>query len=322
MRAVKWFLLGITYLCFVAELAFIIRGDIDHGILFAGLCFCLLVVFFVLWREEQAHQLMTLQSNLDDAVRSKTLEHQKKDSEQMKRLRQEKEELACEREQITRRLEKLTQENETLTGQLAEAKRGKADAVMRKEAESILPHEEALTQLDLVAVSSDVMAKMENACREAGIRLCLSCSKETLPYRADERYIRLILQNIIDNAIKYMQRNGSLVITISHLGNSIFFAFKDDGMGLSPKETAHVFELNYQGTNKKSGNGLGLAQVRAVVCHLGGTVYARSTDGMGIYIELPLDRQAGGKMQGVQEEKAGEVICDRGGEQENSAGGK
>lgn len=322
MRAIKWFLLGITYLCFVAELAFIISGDIDHGILFAGLCFSLLVVFFVLWREEQAHKLMTLQSRLDDALRRESLEQHKKESEQMKRLRQEKEELTCERVQIKRRLEKLTQENETLTGQLAKEKRSEAEAVMRKEAESILPHEEALAQLDLVAVFSSVIAKMENICRKAGIRLCLSCSMETLPYRADERYICLMLHNIIDNSIRYMQRNGSLVITISHLGNSIFIAFKDDGMGLSQKETAHIFELNYQGTNKKGGSGLGLAQVRAAVCHLGGSVYARSADGMGIYIELPLDRQTGGRMHGVQEEKTEEVICERDGKRENSAGGE
>lgn len=288
----KWILLALTYLCFVAELAYIIMGDIDHGIMFAGLCFCLLVVFFVLWREEQAHKLMTLQSSLDEALHRESLAIRKKESDQMKCLRQEKEELTCEREQAQRRLERFAQENEALARQLAEAERGEREAVMHKEMESILPPAEDSVELDLAAVSARVIAKMEDVCRKAGIRLRLSCAGGTLPYRADECYICLVLQNIIDNAVKYMQRNGSLVITLSLLGDTVFWAFKDDGMGLPQKETEQIFDLNFQGTNRISGSGLGLAQVRAVVCHYGGKVCARSANGMGIYIELPISRQA------------------------------
>lgn len=48
-------------------------------------------------------------------------------------------------------------------------------------------------------------------------------------------------------------------------------------------------ELNFQGSNRLSGNGLGLAQARAIVEYYGGTIYAKSTQGggMGIYIQLP-----------------------------------
>ena len=47
--------------------------------------------------------------------------------------------------------------------------------------------------------------------------------------------------------------------------------------------------MNYQGTNRISGNGLGLAQARAIVEYYGGMIYARSSvgNGMGIYIHLP-----------------------------------
>ena len=64
---------------------------------------------------------------------------------------------------------------------------------------------------------------------------------------------------------------------------------KDNGAGLSASETEHIFELNFQGTNRISGNGLGLAQARAIVEYYGGMIYARSSvgSGMGIYIHLP-----------------------------------
>ena len=86
-----------------------------------------------------------------------------------------------------------------------------------------------------------------------------------------------------------MQKSGVLVITISNIGSDIFIVLKDNGLGLSQQETGHIFELNYQGSNRISGNGLGLTQSKAIVDYYGGTIYAKSTpnQGMGIYIQLP-----------------------------------
>ena len=83
--------------------------------------------------------------------------------------------------------------------------------------------------------------------------------------------------------------SGSLLITISSIGDDIFIVLKDNGNGLSEHETKHIFELNYQGTNRVSGNGLGLTQAKAIVDYYGGSIYAKSMigRGMGIYIQLP-----------------------------------
>ena len=107
--------------------------------------------------------------------------------------------------------------------------------------------------------------------------------------RADPNRIITLFRNIIDNSIKYMKRAGSLVITISTIGDDIFIVLKDTGEGLNEDETKHIFELNFQGSNRISGNGLGLAQAKAIVESYGGTIYAKSTEGkgMGIYIQLP-----------------------------------
>ena len=77
--------------------------------------------------------------------------------------------------------------------------------------------------------------------------------------------------------------------TRSSIDDDIFIVLKDTGEGLPEDETKHIFELNYQGSNRISGNGLGLTQAKAIVEHYGGTIYARSPqgNGMGIYIQLP-----------------------------------
>lgn len=318
----RWILLIVIYLCFVAELSLFIMDFTSYGILFAGLCFCLLIVFFVLWREEYAHKLLTLQGRLDDALRQERQQNRRKEHEQLKCLRKEKEELACENAQAQSLLKTLSQEKEMLAQQLAEIRIQETEASAHRAAESILPPDEQAAELDLAAVFSDVAARMEDLCKKSGIRLCLSSSAEKLIYRADERYIRLIAENIIDNSIKFMRKKGSLVITLSHMGNHIFLAFKDDGMGLPQKEAESVFDLNMQGSNRAGGTGLGLSQVRAVVHRYGGSVYARSTDGMGIYIQLPVSGEAEDGRHRINEEEAGEMTGEGSGQSENTICGE
>ena len=81
--------------------------------------------------------------------------------------------------------------------------------------------------------------------------------------------------------IKYMKKAGSLVITISTIGDDIFIVLKDTGEGLNEEETKHIFELNFQGSNRISGNGLGLALVKRVVDIVGGEIGVSSELGKG-----------------------------------------
>ena len=141
-------------------------------------------------------------------------------------------------------------------------------------------------QADLDGETGD--PEVDNAVM-AGITIQISSTDQELLVRADQNILRILFRNIIDNSIKYMQRHGSLIITASSIGDDIFIVCKDTGNGLSEKETEHVFDLNFQGSNRISGNGLGLFQAKAIVDYYGGTIYAKSNygKGMGIYIQLP-----------------------------------
>ena len=130
---------------------------------------------------------------------------------------------------------------------------------------------------------------MAEAATKAGISIRTISTDATLMVKASPTMIDVLFKNIIDNAIKYMSREGTLQITISRIEQELFIVMKDNGEGLAQNETEHIFELNFQGTNRISGNGLGLAQARAIVEYYGGMIYARSSvgSGMGIYIHLP-----------------------------------
>ncbi len=143
--------------------------------------------------------------------------------------------------------------------------------------------------VNIIAIAHKASEELMESAKAAGLHISVSSQSDTLLVRADPNRIITLFRNIIDNSIKYMKRQGSLVITISTIGDDIFIVLKDTGEGLNEDETRHIFELNYQGSNRISGNGLGLAQAKAIVESYGGTIYAKSTEGkgMGIYIQLP-----------------------------------
>lgn len=161
--------------------------------------------------------------------------------------------------------------------------------------DSLLPpllSEEVESQLlDIVQTARDTIQEFLPFAEKAGIKLQISSASDTLLVKADPQRIRILFRNIVDNSIKYMNRAGNLIITMSTVGNDIFIVLKDNGDGLSAEETPHIFEMNYQGSNRISGNGLGLTQAKAIVDSYGGTIYARSTpgNGMGIYIQIPIE---------------------------------
>ena len=159
------------------------------------------------------------------------------------------------------------------------------------EYEGLLPPEDNddAANVDIIEIARNAIEELSDAARKAGLRVTISSASDKLMVHASAKRLLIMFRNIIDNSIKYMQTEGSLVITISAIEDDIFIVLKDTGKGLPESETKHIFELNYQGSNRISGNGLGLTQAKAIVEHYGGTIYARSPagSGMGIYIQLP-----------------------------------
>ena len=151
------------------------------------------------------------------------------------------------------------------------------------------PDESPNETIHILQIAQDTINELSTFASEAEIKILLSAPEQDLLVKANKGRLRILFRNIIDNSIKYMQRSGTLIITISNIGDDIFIVLKDNGNGLSERETRHIFELNYQGSNRISGNGLGLTQAKAIVDYYGGSIYAKSMvgRGMGIYIQLP-----------------------------------
>lgn len=105
--------------------------------------------------------------------------------------------------------------------------------------------------------------------------------------------LQIICDNVIDNMLKFSPATANLYetiyIRIADLDGDTLIIFKNEGEGIPDHETSLIFDLNYQGANKKGGTGLGLAQVSALVSDYGGRTWAKSSRNTGftLYIQLP-----------------------------------
>ena len=191
------------------------------------------------------------------------------------------------------RIHALTEELSGVRASADSAQAALAEAENEEAFEALLPpidpNEDPNETIDIIQIAKETIHELSDFAKKANLDIVLSAPENTMLVKASRGRLRILFRNIIDNSIKYMNRSGSLLITISNIGDDIFIVLKDNGNGLSEHETKHIFELNYQGTNRVSGNGLGLTQAKAIVDYYGGSIYAKSMigRGMGIYIQLP-----------------------------------
>lgn len=277
-------LLFLMFICYLATLFFLLTNNNFYAMIFFVFHSCLTISFFFTKQNSYEKELLDIPSYYPSPREEMEILEQNADT--INQLNREKDELLLNKEHLSSEVKKLKEENTRLTVLLSEAQL-RNESITFSDSNDLLPPNETLSDVNLLQAARSAIDKASERSSSKGILLSLSSSANELNIRADKNYIRLIFENIIDNSIKYMNRTGSLVITLSNVGDFIFIALKDNGNGLHFSEIEHIFDINYQGANRSSGTGLGLAQVKAIVEHYNGTVYAKSENGMGIYIKLP-----------------------------------
>ncbi|HKQ50698.1 MAG TPA: ATP-binding protein [Phycisphaerae bacterium] len=110
----------------------------------------------------------------------------------------------------------------------------------------------------------------------------------------DQRWLELVLKNLIDNSVKYVGPGGRIDLRCRGEGDRVYFVVQDNGCGIPPQDLERVFERFYQVDKSRDrtvgGTGLGLAIVKHAVHALGGEVSIASEVGRGTTVSfwLPL----------------------------------
>ncbi|WP_280150991.1 PAS domain-containing protein [Piscinibacter sp. XHJ-5] len=110
---------------------------------------------------------------------------------------------------------------------------------------------------------------------------------------ADRTRLRQVLINLLSNAIKYNRQAGEATVEAAVRGAQVVLRVSDTGRGLTAEQRAHLFEpFNRLGIESEGieGTGIGLAIVKTLVTHMGGSIIVDSQPGRGSTFEVLLPR--------------------------------
>ena len=115
----------------------------------------------------------------------------------------------------------------------------------------------------------DAWTQARTRAEARGIRLDLQVSRELAAVSVDKDLFRIALNNLLNNAIKYNQAGGSVVLAADEADTDVVIAVRDSGIGMSPEDTARVTEKFYRvretGAEQRGGHGLGLYLTNQIV---------------------------------------------------------
>lgn len=145
------------------------------------------------------------------------------------------------------------------------------------------------SRFDAVVLMKELYEELENMVelQEASFRL--SCSVEKAMLFADKEKIERILLNLISNALKYKNTNGSdpsfIELGLDCTDEQVLFSVRDNGIGIDPKYHNKIFKrffrINQTSVKPTEGSGLGLAISFALAQLHGGTILLESEVGVG-----------------------------------------
>ena len=121
-------------------------------------------------------------------------------------------------------------------------------------------------------------------------RFILSVPRNLPIIEADSDRIRQVLDNLLDNAIKYSPKGGLVVIQCHVEKKEVKISVADEGIGIAPEHLNRLFEKFYRVKSDLAGTGLGLPVACEIVEKHGGRIWAKSTPEKGstFFFTLPL----------------------------------
>lgn len=135
-------------------------------------------------------------------------------------------------------------------------------------------------QVDLVKLTEETLEILDGRIRERNIMVIVS---PDLPLVcADRPRLAEVVENLIDNAAKYMGKQPKPLIEIGSLQakNEIVIFVRDNGIGIEPKYHAKIFGLFEKLDSTSEGTGIGLALAKRIIETHGGRIWVE-LEGLG-----------------------------------------
>jgi two-component system, OmpR family, phosphate regulon sensor histidine kinase PhoR len=145
----------------------------------------------------------------------------------------------------------------------------------------------SLTAMPAAPVVREVLDALAERASRAGVTLSSELD-ETAEVPLRPRMLRVVLENLAENAIRYAGDGVAFSMAVRRVGGDVVIIAADTGVGVAEEDLPRLFERFYRADRARAsrGTGLGLAIVKHIVTSAGGQVQASSPPGQGLEIRI------------------------------------
>ncbi|NNE10107.1 MAG: hypothetical protein HKN20_16215, partial [Gemmatimonadetes bacterium] len=142
-----------------------------------------------------------------------------------------------------------------------------------------------LEEIDIREAVRASIRNLQPVVDQKGLTLTVDIAGEPLAVLSDAETIRLVADNLLDNAAKYTPKGGTIRLRLQRQNGEVVLEVQDDGIGIGTKYLSRIFERFYRVDKARSrelgGTGLGLSIVKNSAIAMGGSVSVVSEPGVG-----------------------------------------
>lgn len=148
--------------------------------------------------------------------------------------------------------------------------------------------------LDIAKITEEVIGGVLPLARARNIELVMGTKKKMPQVMGDPEKIKMVIENLVNNAIKYTANKGKIDIKITTREKFLVFSVKDNGVGIPEEQHSRVFDKFFRSDNavryQTEGTGLGLYIAKNIIEQSGGRIWFNSVENLGsiFYFSLPI----------------------------------
>ena len=142
--------------------------------------------------------------------------------------------------------------------------------------------------ISLNTILDEVVSEQQKIAKTRRQKIVFSNPKKKYKIEGDPKYLAMVFENILSNAIKYSKQSTEINVSIHKKGNNIEIIIIDQGMGISPEEQQGVFDKFTRASSDvnagRNGTGIGLYLAKQIIDLHGGDIKVESALGKGLEV--------------------------------------